>query len=132
MIGLSCLNLINKYRNELIQLLFTQKFDGSECRCGHSKAAPIPYNPCCPGPGHKGHGGYQKYKVAFFTILPIIAIYTLYVMGGDEPHKKPCREYEFMRRRTKRFPWGDGNKSLYHNDHANNLPEECEPPKYCD
>lgn len=61
-------------------------------------------------------------------ILPIITLLSLYVMGGEVAHKGTCREYEYMRRRTKRFPWGEGNKSLYHNDETNFLPEECGPP----
>ncbi|KAI5632543.1 cytochrome c oxidase subunit VIa domain-containing protein [Phthorimaea operculella] len=102
----------------------------SDCTPG-----PIPTNPCCPV-FHHGTDTYKRYKyMFFFFMLPVIIIQYLRTCGDEIPAKKECRNYEFMRRRTKRFPWGDGDKSFFHNDHVNSLSSECSDevrPPYCD
>jgi len=47
----------------------------------------------------------------------------------QEDHDKPRQEfvkYDYLRRREKRFPWGEGQKSLFHNPHVNPLPDGYE------
>lgn len=42
--------------------------------------------------------------------------------GGELPEEgRPNYEYSMMRKKP--FPWGDGNKSFFHNDNVNYLPE---------
>lgn len=96
---------------------------------------PIPPNPCCP---HFYEGGDKLYKrfrnIFLFVSLPLILLLT-YKNVIAAPHldeKGECAEFEFMLRRTKRFPWGDGTKSLFHSDKYNHLPGECYPPPPCD
>lgn len=56
-------------------------------------------------------------------------MFRIYTCGGFKDHHKvmPCCEYEYMRRRIKRFPWEDGNETLFHNPIVNHLPKDCDP-----
>ncbi|XP_059617371.1 cytochrome c oxidase subunit 6A2, mitochondrial-like [Phlebotomus argentipes] len=72
-------------------------------------------------------GGVKLWKrLSFFVAFPSVALCMLNAyLGHQKDHGKPRPEfvpYEHMRIRTKRFPWGDGTKSLFHNPHANPLP----------
>lgn len=87
----------------------------------------VPPNPCAPQP--RGHDTWKSYKYfSLFVSLPVILAASLKVSKHKPDPKGECREYEYMLRRTKRFPWGNGAKSLFHNDHVNHLPGECRPP----
>merc|ERR1711928_329945 len=64
-------------------------------------------------------------KLSFFVAVPGVALCMLNVYLGamqEEHHQPPFVPYEHMRIRNKRFPWGDGQKSLFHNPHLNALP----------
>lgn len=76
-------------------------------------------------------GGHKLYKkLTLFVALPTCGLCMLNAyLGHLEDHKKPRPEfipYEHLRIRTKRFPWGDGNKSLFHNPRVNALPDGYE------
>lgn len=76
-------------------------------------------------------GGHLLWKrLTFFVALPAVGLGMLNAyLGHQEDHDKPRPEfvkYDYLRVRTKRFPWGDGNKSLFHNPHVNALPDGYE------
>ncbi|KAL0850256.1 hypothetical protein ABMA28_012101 [Loxostege sticticalis] len=92
------------------------------------KPKPFAPNPCVPR-YHHGKDTWKKYRaLAMFVCVPIIIIQAIRAFGQEPHHKEPCRDYEYMRIRTKRYPWGSGNETFFHNDHFNHLPGECEPP----
>ncbi|CAF4932315.1 cytochrome c oxidase subunit 6A1, mitochondrial-like [Pieris napi] len=78
-----------------------------------------------------GHGGGWKFwrGISFFVGFPAVALGMLnaYLAHQEEHHERPpFVAYEYMRIRSKRFPWGDGQKSLFHNPHVNPLPSGYE------
>ncbi|KAK9887858.1 hypothetical protein WA026_000166 [Henosepilachna vigintioctopunctata] len=77
-------------------------------------------------------GGFKIYKSIFlFICLPVI-IGLSYWNYNQHVHEKSCYQrppfvkYSYLYLRSKRFPWGDGNKSLFHNKEKNALPEGYE------
>lgn len=72
----------------------------------------------------------QIYRsLTLFVCLPIIVILTLknvWKSFREEEERPEFIPYPYLRIRTKPFPWGDGNKSLFHNPHKNALPEGYE------
>ncbi|XP_065360320.1 uncharacterized protein LOC135954174 [Calliphora vicina] len=103
-------------------------------KCGQPK----PVQPKDPGPP----GGYyildkcdiyeipktnaKKWKAISYALVPLALGLSAIVLAtreeGPEPEYIP---YEYMYRRTKRFPWRDGKTSLFHGPN-NLIPEEEE------
>ncbi|XP_044759272.1 cytochrome c oxidase subunit 6A1, mitochondrial [Coccinella septempunctata] len=75
-------------------------------------------------------GGYKVWRnLTFFVAFPSIALCMAhcYMAHNKKEHERPpFVKYDYMYIRTKRFPWGDGNKSLFHNPHVNALPDGYE------
>ncbi|ALC42316.1 CG30093 [Drosophila busckii] len=47
-------------------------------------------------------------------------------VGAAENQRREFIKYDHLRRRTKRFPWGNGERSLFHNREVNALTEGYE------
>ena len=88
------------------------------------------------------HGGHEPNpnlwrRVFFFVCIPAIGLgavntYLIEKEHWDHYERPEFKPYEYMRIRTKPFPWGDGNHSLLHNPLVNPLPDGWEelPEKY--
>merc|ERR1712080_516868 len=74
--------------------------------------------------GHDADG-YKVWKKAFlFGAVPVIIAGNVNAFILNSPPDPPeFVPYECLRIRSKKFPWGDGNKSLIHNSHMNALPD---------
>ncbi|XP_049825267.1 cytochrome c oxidase subunit 6A1, mitochondrial-like [Aethina tumida] len=77
-----------------------------------------------PSTTSRGHeGGYKIWKKLTFLVgFPSITLYgaNIWLTHKTNDHEQaPFIKYDHLRIRTKRFPWGDGNKSLFHNPHTN-------------
>ncbi|KAJ1126081.1 hypothetical protein NDU88_004494 [Pleurodeles waltl] len=90
----------------------------------------IPMRNMATGSAVKQHGGgpgaARTWKILSFVIaLPGVAVCMLnaWLKKQNHPHQSPeFKPYTHLRIRTKPFPWGDGNHSLFHNPHTNPLP----------
>merc|ERR1711976_43547 len=82
---------------------------------------------------HAGHGGGpQMWKILSFTVaLPGVALCWINAELKEKEHREHFHQpefhpYEHLRLRSKRFPWGDGNHSLFHDPKLNALPDGYE------
>ncbi|KAK2181365.1 hypothetical protein NP493_401g01024 [Ridgeia piscesae] len=82
------------------------------------------------------HGaGVKLWKILTFTVAvpSVIVCYVNAQMKEKEEHERLKMEgppefvaYPHLRLRSKKWPWGDGNHSLFHNPHTNPLPDGYE------
>ncbi|KAJ8284304.1 hypothetical protein COCON_G00031540 [Conger conger] len=78
--------------------------------------------------GHGGHEGSVKTwkTLSFVVALPGVAVCMvnawMKMQHGSHASTAEFVPYPHLRIRTKPFPWGDGNHSLFHNPHTNALP----------
>ncbi|KAM4597738.1 cytochrome c oxidase subunit 6A2, mitochondrial [Polymixia lowei] len=80
---------------------------------------------------HSSHeGGAKTWKILTFVLaVPGVAVCmaNAYMKMYAHSHGQPdFVAYQHLRVRSKRFPWGDGNHSLFHNPHTNALPDGYE------
>merc|ERR1712061_186931 len=83
--------------------------------------------------GHRG--GYETWKKGFFfAAIPIIILghVNAFGMADENAHAAPeFVPYDHLRIRSKKFPWGDGNHSLFHNSHMNAFLTAMKSTKLC-
>ncbi|XP_030387665.1 cytochrome c oxidase subunit 6A2, mitochondrial [Scaptodrosophila lebanonensis] len=67
-------------------------------------------------------------RLTFLVAAPAICLcmVNVFAFRNGEQKRQPFVKYEHLRRRTKRFPWGDGEKSFFHNRETNALPDGYE------
>ncbi len=70
-------------------------------------------------------------KLFFLICIPAIGLsavntYLIEKEHHEHYHRPEFKTYEYMRFRTKPFPWGDGQRSLFHNPKYNALPDGWE------
>merc|ERR1712106_618100 len=79
--------------------------------------------------GHDADGWKMWKQCFFFVGIPVIILGHVNAFGmsdGSAHEPPPFVPYGHLRVRTKKFPWGDGNHSLIHNNHLNALPDGYE------
>ncbi|XP_053672357.1 cytochrome c oxidase subunit 6A1, mitochondrial-like [Anopheles nili] len=77
-------------------------------------------------------GGYRFWKkMTLLVALPSVGLCftNVYLAHQHDKHhhvRPKFVQYEYLCIRNKRFPWGDGVKSLFHNPEVNALPNGYE------
>ncbi|XP_034108005.1 LOW QUALITY PROTEIN: cytochrome c oxidase subunit 6A, mitochondrial [Drosophila nasuta] len=85
-----------------------------------------------PSFGVKATGSLLWKRVTFLVATPIVGLCMINAYRSIDEEKKdiasqqPFVKYEYMRRRNKRFPWGNGDRSLFHNPNTNALADGYE------
>ncbi|XP_021964750.1 cytochrome c oxidase subunit 6A1, mitochondrial [Folsomia candida] len=68
---------------------------------------------------------------SLYCIVPSVGLMSFLVLKEHFAHhackeREPFVKYEYLRIRNKRYPWGDGTKTLFHNPAVNPLPDGYE------
>nr|ALJ10910.1 cytochrome c oxidase [Dolomedes sulfureus] len=86
-----------------------------------------------PNPKDYESGAKLWRNLTFFVAFPAIGLCMANAYIGEKEHiehwnahRPEFVPYEYLAIRRKRFPWGDGNHTLFHNPRVNALPEGYE------
>ncbi|XP_011306270.1 uncharacterized protein [Fopius arisanus] len=93
-----------------------------------SCSPPPPPTPICPvTPELQSKIKFWKYASLFGAapgVLIMIIVTTININKESENPRPPYKPMEYMYKRNKRFPWGDGNYTLFHNPERNPVPPD--------
>ncbi|THK33077.1 polypeptide VIA-like, cytochrome c oxidase [Diachasma alloeum] len=70
---------------------------------------------------------FWKCATLFGAIPGVLIMIVVTMINREKERQRPRPPYkpmEYMYRRTKRFPWGDGNHTLFHNPERNPVPPD--------
>ncbi|EGD83358.1 hypothetical protein PTSG_03966 [Salpingoeca rosetta] len=75
--------------------------------------------------GKHDESSFLTYKFGSLLALPLLS-YMFYkqVIAAEHIEPPPFVDYDHLRIQKKKFPWGDGRKSLFYNPHTQGTPEE--------
>lgn len=58
-----------------------------------------------------------------YGVVALVGGLSFYILSNLQHQERvEYKPYEYLGIRHKRFPWGDGNKSLFHNPKLNGIP----------
>uniref|UniRef100_A0A182KIC6 Cytochrome c oxidase polypeptide VIa n=1 Tax=Anopheles christyi TaxID=43041 RepID=A0A182KIC6_9DIPT len=92
-----------------------------------SNGPAVPPCPPCTDSASASHGYKFWKKITFMVAMPMVGLIALNTYREHQKeHEHRARpkfiEYEYLCIHTKRYPWGDGVKTLFHNPELNALP----------
>ena len=97
---------------------------------GHQRLEPAVRRLAYDHPQKRPQANADLWRV--LSVLTLIPMFAAHAYSGQvhredsSEQRKHCRpeyiQYEYMQRRTKPFPWGDGNHTLFHSPTRNPIP----------
>lgn len=126
--------ILTQFRRSVIHSYIASKMQRSQQAVVVSST--VPPRPASNGGGkgkatHHKPGGYKIYKmISLFMCVPMIGLLAIntFVLNPEDPNAPPpeFHAYDYLCIRNRRYPWGDGTKTLFHNPHKNALKDGYE------